>query len=800
MALTPGTRLDHYEIIAPLGAGGMGEVYRAHDTRLGRDVAIKVLPPEDVADESARQRLVREARTASQLNHPHICTIYESGDADGLAYIAMERVEGRPLNLLIGSRGLPTEAVVRYGAQLADALSYAHERGVIHRDLKCANVVVTEDGRVKMLDFGIAKHVTVPERDGAVQPTQTLTGPGAIVGTPEYLAPEILRGGTADPRSDLWSLGVMLYEMAAGTRPFRGVTEMELGVAILNEPPEPLPARVPPGLAAIVERCLAKDPAQRYRQAGEVRAAMEGLASGAGAAGGGRSRPIPSRKSVGSPRAWRWAVPAALLLLAGLVLFDVAGVRTRLIGGAGPKRITSLAVLPLANFSQEPDQEYFADSMTEELIATLAQIGSLRVISRTSVMGFKGTTKALPEIGKMLGVDGIVEGSVQRSGDRVRITAQLIRVASDEHVWAKSYERDMRDVLALQHEVAGSIAREMQVHLTPDQQQRIAAAAVVSPRAYELYLRGMEAYRRFDKRSLSAALELLTKALAIDSTYAPAWAALGLVYLEEPEAGGARDRAITLARNSLDRALSLDPDLGLAHNVKATIAREQDWDWAAAEREYRRAIELAPNLFEAHHFYSHLLMDMGRVDESLEQSRIAIALDPLNAAARLHMGWHYLNAGDFERAIAEYQATLRLDPSYSAAYTQLSWAYALAGRYDQAEAAQRKRVDLTGTTDTLAIGALIAARRGRTDESLKMVSKMIDGVNRGDLPAYDVAEVFAQLGRKDDAFRWLDRAVKQRDSEVTGLGQDPFMVPLRSDSRFAVLLQRMGLPARSSRA
>ena len=436
MALDPGTRLGPYEILGPLGAGGMGEVYRAHDTRLGRDVAIKVLPLGDVADEAARRRLVREARTASQLNHPHICTIYDVGDADGLTYIAMERVEGQPLNLLIGSRGLPTETVVRYGAQLADALSYAHERGVIHRDLKCANVVVTEDGRVKVLDFGIAKHVAILDEDGATHPTQTLTGTGAILGTPEYIAPEILRGSAADPRTDLWSLGVMLYEMTSGKRPFRGVTEMELGVAILNEPPEPLPARVPPDLAAIVERCLEKDPALRYRRAGEVRAALERLSPVASTGRGKRSSQAHSRHALAPRRAWLWAVPATLLLLAGIVLLDIAGLRTRLIPDAGKQRITSLAVLPLANFSHDPDQDYFADSMTEELIATLAQIGALRVISRTSVMGFKGTTKPLPEIGRMLGVDGIVEGSVQRSGDRVRITAQLIRAASDEHVWA----------------------------------------------------------------------------------------------------------------------------------------------------------------------------------------------------------------------------------------------------------------------------------------------------------------------------------------------------------------------------
>jgi serine/threonine-protein kinase len=785
MTLESGTRLGHYTIAEILGAGGMGEVYRAHDTRLGRDVAIKVLPLGEGADEEARRRLISEARTASQLNHPHICTIYEVGEAEGLAYIAMERVEGRPLSLLIGSRGLPAETVVRYGAQLADAISYAHERGVIHRDLKCANVVVTEDGRIKVLDFGVAKIVAISDEGGATPFTQTMTA-DSIVGTLLYLAPEILRGGAANPRSDLWSLGVMLYEMASGTRPFRGATEMELCAAILNDPPESLPPRVPSGLAAIVERCLAKDPSQRYRKAGEIRAALETLSSGASSR---VSRPL-----VASARVWFWAIPAGLLLLAGLVLLDVAGMRGRLLGGAGKGRIRSIAVLPLANFSRDPDQEYFADSMTEELIATLAQIGELRVISRTSVMGFKGTKKSLPEIGRLLGVDGIVEGSVHRSDDRVRITAQLIRAARDEHLWAKTYERDMRDVLALQHEVAGAIANEVQVHLTPRQRQKIASATAVSPKAYDLYLRAIKAFQRWDKTGRRAALELLRQALEIDSTYAPAWAARGLVYVQEPEAAGTRDVGIARARQSLDRALALDPDLGLAHTVKGNLEQEVDWDWLGAEREYRRAIELAPNLFEAHHSYSHLLMNMGRIDESQEHSQIAVSLDPLNVAAKLHMGWHYLYAGQIDRAIPEYLATLRLDPSYAAAYTQLAWAYTLSGRYGEAYTAHRKSVDLTGSSDTLGMSAVIAAKRGSTREALAMLAKMIEGANRGETEPYEVATVFAQLGRKDEAFHWLDRAIARRGDYPTELKQDPFLVMLHSDPRFPGLLRRVGLP------
>jgi serine/threonine protein kinase/tetratricopeptide (TPR) repeat protein len=767
----------------------MGEVYRARDPRLGREVAIKVLPPGDERDEHARSRLAREARTASQLNHPHICTIYEVGEVEGLAYIAMERVEGHPLSLLLGPGGLPWETVVRYGIQLADALSYAHERGVIHRDLKSANVVVTDDGRVKVLDFGLARRVG-SLGDVSEAPTQTLTMPGIIAGTLQYLAPEILRGGAADPRTDLWSLGVMLHEMASGTRPFQGATGVELGFAILNNPPEPLPARVPAGLARVVERCLAKDPAQRFRQAGEVRAALESLSHEAAVE---RRSGGMVRRQTGSLRTIYWATPAIVLLLAGLALFDVGGLRSRLTDSAGKDHIPSIAVLPLVNYSHDPTQEYFADSMTEELIATLAQIGALRVISRTSVMGLKDTKKSMREIGRLLDVDAIFEGSVQRSGDRVRITAQLIRAASDEHIWARTYERDMRDVLALQAEVAAAIASEVHVQLTARQQRRIAGAPV-SPRAYELYLRGVDAFHRWEETSMRAALEFFGQALAIDSTYAPAWAMLALVEFHRSAESDEQDAAAR-ARQSAARALRLDPELGLAHAVTGTIAGNLDWDWGTAEREFRRAIELTPSSFDAHHSYSHLLMKLGRVDESFEHSRIAAALDPLNTAATLHMGWHYLFAGHLEMAIAEYKATLRLDPSYGAAYAQLSWVYTLTGRYDEATAAYRKRFELNRTSaDTLLMSALIAARRGRTQEALHGASSMIQAANRGKRNAVEVATVFAWLGREDEAFQWLDRAVQNREAAANELKLDPFLEGLRSDPRFPALLQRMGLP------
>jgi TolB-like protein/tetratricopeptide (TPR) repeat protein len=484
--------------------------------------------------------------------------------------------------------------------------------------------------------------------------------------------------------------------------------------------------------------------------------------------------------------------------------FGVAKLRMRLF----PSRTTpirSLAVLPLDNFSGDPRQQYFADGMTDELITALAQNGALRVTSRTSVMGFRGTTKSLPEIARALGVDAIVEGSVRRSGDRVRVTAQLIRAASDEHLWAQSYERDARDVLGLQDDVARAIATEVRGRLAPGAAAPTGAsgstARPVSPRAYDLYLRGVAAYRHWQKSTDREAGAFLNQALAEDSTYAPAWAALALVYMDEPGDFGTPAEDVARARQWIDRALTLDPNLGLAHSAKAQIELEQDWNWSGAEREFQRAIELSPSLFEAHHVYSHLLMDTGRTAESLEQARAALAIDPLNPDAVMHMGWYAFNTGQFEQAIDQLQAALRIDPSFAEAYRFLSAADAMAGRFDDAQVAQQKALTLEGDTDTtstmvqlrsrLAMGAVIAARRNDTRGALAMVDRMV----RSKQPAYDVAVVYALLGIKDDAFRWLDRAITAREEYVLGIRSDPFFVALRGDPRFEAALRRLGLPA-----
>lgn len=785
-----GTTLSHYRIVEQIGSGGMGVVYRAHDEVLRRDVAVKVLPYAATVDPDRLRRFQQEARAAGALNHPNILVIYDFGEHEGSPYVVTELLEGRTLRDQMGGRALPVRKALEYGAQIARGLSAAHEKGIVHRDLKPENLFVTNDGRVKILDFGIAKLLRPEDVKGdeGETATQSRTEAGVVLGTTGYMSPEQVRGEPVDHRSDLFALGGVLYEMLSGRRAFSGATPADtMSLILRHDPPSPSTLRddTPPGLDRAVRRCLEKNPRERFQTAWDLASDLERFAETGYQGSLARSR--------------RWLMPTVAgigvaVLVAVAALVDVGGWRTRFLSPGHAGSIRSLAVLPLANFSRDPDQQYFADGMTEQLITTLAQIRALRVISRTSVMRFRDSTLPLPEIGRRLRVDAIVEGSVQRSGERVRITAQLIRTATDEHMWAQTYERDLSDVLGLQEEVAGAIAEQVQVYLTTQERQKVASARSISPKGYDLYLRALDVYRRYDRQGVRAALEYLKRAIQDDSTYAPAWAAIGLVYLEGPSGPAAYQDDVARARQALERALTLDPDLGLAHSVKAQIEHESDWNWAAAERDFKRAIELTPSLFEAHHMYSHLLMDMGRAEESLEQSRTALALDPLNPAATLHMGWHHLNDGQFDDAIAQYKATLRLDPSYAAAYAQLSVAYVLSGRLDEAAAAWRKRLELTGGPDSLLMSAIIAVKRGRTDEAMRMVSRMIDGASRGDVEPYDVAIVLAQLGRKDDAFLWLDRAISKRVRGVTMLKSDPLFRALHSDPRFAALLRRMGLP------
>lgn len=755
-----GQTLGHYRILEKIGAGGMGVVYHARDERLQRDVALKVLPADSFRDETARARLVREARAAAGLNHPHICVIHEVDEAKGHAYIAMEYVEGPALSTLTAKERLPLEQLLRYGIQLADAVAHAHARGVVHRDLKCSNVVVTPDGRTKILDFGLAKRQPPGELQEATRSQATLTEAGAIAGTLPYMPPEVLRGQEADARSDLWALGVMLYEMAAGVRPFQGQTTYELSSAILLQAPQPLPGDLPTALRSAIDRCLEKDPGKRYQLASEVRATLEAIQSGTA------TTPPPHPPTV-APRKRR----------------------------VSRKRIRSLAVLPLSNLSGDPGQEYFADGMTETLIADLAKLRALRIISRTSVMRYKGSTKSLPEIAEELQVDGVVEGSVLRVGPRVRITAQLIHAGTDMHLWAESYERDLQDVLVLQSEVARAIAREIQVAVTPEESKRLASVRPVNPEAYEAYLKGRFYWYKLTREHLDTALEYFQLALQKDPSYAPAYVGIAYTWLSRTDTGAIPAReAFPKVKEAVLKALELDDTLAEAHGVLAGVRRHFDWDWGGAEKEFQRALQLNPNSADIRFFYSDFLISMRRPQEAMAEMERALALDPLNFLYPCFLGWHYLYLGRYDDAVAQLQKTLRTEPDFTAVHLGL-WGAFYKKQMDEGALAEAKKffalLDDNEIAETLERGY---AEAGYREAMRQAAEKLVARSTSAYVPALRIARLYAHAGEKDRALELLEKAFQQHELPLVHLSVAWDWDNLRGEPRFRDLLRQMNFP------
>jgi eukaryotic-like serine/threonine-protein kinase len=788
-----GQSIAHYRIVARLGAGGMGEVYRARDERLKRDVALKLLLPDSAGSASAAQKLLREAQSASALNDPHICTIHEVGEAAGRHFIVMELVEGAPLNSLIPAQGLRPDLVVRYGGQLAAALAHAHDRGIIHRDIKTANVVITPSGHVKVLDFGLARVYAAGALADATRSDESATNSIAVVGTLAYIAPEILRGEEAGACSDIWSLGVTLFEMATGNRPFRGQTAFELTSEILRQPLPSLPPQLPPGLRTVIERCLEKEPGHRYQRASEVRAALQAVQT------------QPSSSSL-SPAAapmlpdsshrhsiWIPAVLFAFALLAvALIAANVGGLRDKVFHRA-PVAIYSLAVLPLENLSGDPQQQYFADGMTEELTTALSQVGSLRVVSRTSAMRYKGTQKSVPEIARELNVDAVVEGSVEREGGRVRITAQLVQGPSDTHLWAKGYERDFRDSLGLQDEVAQAIVEEIQLKLTPQEQARLARNDIVDPAAHEDYLRGLFLLNLRNGPDERKAIELFQSAIKKDPTYAAAYSALADTYRSLLfNSNAAAADVLPPSEAAARRAIELDDQLSEAHASLGAALGDYDWNWAAGEKEFQVALRLNPNSALAHSYHAHFLRQEGHIEDAIRESQRAVDLDPVSAPDSFILAQPLYEARRYDEAISQLHKTLDLEPRFWPAHLYLGKTLAAQGHFQEAIDELKKAGDFTA--EPYATIGYVYGRMGRTGDARKVLADLQKQANTGYVAPSNFAKVYIGLGDKDQAFAWLEKGYQQRDFWLTFLHGEPTYDPLRDDPRFQALLRRIGFP------
>jgi eukaryotic-like serine/threonine-protein kinase len=805
--LAKGIKLGDYEIQTLIGAGGMGEVYRASDLRLRRDVAIKVLPALVSSDRERLRRFEQEARAAAALNHPNILAVFQMGTYEGTPYLVSELLEGETLREHIKRGRIGLRRAIGYALQVARGLAAAHEKGIVHRDLKPENLFVTKDGRVKILDFGLAKLMQpqssfdqdAPSGDGE-------TEPGVAMGTVGYMSPEQVRGQRADHRADIFAFGAILYEMLTGQRAFEKPTPAETMTAILNEEPpsvSQITRNFSPALQQVVQCCLTKAPEQRFQSSSDVAFALEAFRDAGPSSATEKAIEGKSRLS------WKGMTPlgVAFVLASGLaVLLVLAAPKVsswykRLLGGnnqlSETEAIHSLAVLPLENLSGDPEQEYFADGMTEELTTVLSEIGSVRVISRTSAMRYKSTNKPLPEIARELGVDEVMEGSVERSGNRVRITAQLIDAATDTDLWAESFERNLRDILSLEDEVARDIAYRIKIRLTPAEQSRLSSSRPVDPQAYESYLEGRYYWNLRTEEGLEQGIEYFHDAIAKDPHYALAYAGLAQSYLTlEGYRVLPGKIAFPLAKAAALKALQLDEGLAEARTALAVVRADYDFDLVAAEKEFKRAIELSPSYATAHQWYAEeVLSPSGRHKEAIAEDQRALELDPLSMAINTWFGAILYWAGEDDEAIAQLRNAIEMDRNVPIAHLWLGRVYLQKKMFKEAIEELQSAAKLSGGLPayqaSLGYGYAVSGQGGK---AAKILSELTQLSARRYVPAYEVAALCAGLTRNDQALQWLQKAREERSTSFEHFGSDPAFDSLRSKPRYASFLRALSLP------
>jgi eukaryotic-like serine/threonine-protein kinase len=764
MMISVGTQLGPYKILSRIGAGGMGEVYRANDSRLGRDVAIKVLPERLAKDTEAMGRFEREVRALATLSHPNILTIHDFSAEQGTAFAVMELLEGETLRGRIERAVLPWDKALEIATQIAEGLSAAHSKGVIHRDLKPENIFLTSESNVKILDFGLArveKTALSSDQDQVSTRWTAETRPGTVMGTVPYMSPEQVRGDSTDARSDVFSFGCMLYEMLTGYTPFQCNTAAETMAAILSSPPKLTGTNrdLPQELKWVISSCLEKNPADRFQSARDLLIALKTISSSSGI-----SKSI-LQKGQKQQR------------------------RTK-------KTVSSLAVLPFANMSADPDAEYLSDGIVESIINSLSQLPKVRVMARSTVFRYKGQDVDPQKAGRELNVDAILTGRVIQRGETLIIKTEMVDVADGSQLWGEQYNRKLSDIFAIEEEIAKHISEKLRVKLTGEEKKRLVKRHTENTEAYQFYLKGRYYWNRRVTDDLKKAIEFFQQAIEKDPGYALAYSGIADCYTLLGGYGWTflPKEAFSRARAAALRALELDNSLAEAHTSLAMIKVKHEWDWGGAEREFKRALELNPSYPTAHQWYSRYLQSVGRLEEATREAKRAQELDPLSLIINNNVGYCYYLARQWDRAIEQYQKTLELDPNFAPAHLDLAFIHTQMGMYEKAMEEFEKAFGLF-LPPKFAVSLRAAySESGYKGVLHRMLDKFKEQATQAYVSPYVIATIYVGVEDKEQAFEWLERAYEDRSEGLTWLKVDPRLDALRSDARFANLMRRIGLP------